>query len=147
MTLVMLFIMAKALAPKYGAALGFHFLCALFAATPITVAGGTIGDVWTPLQKPFDLPFATFCTYAGPILGPVIGAYTPAMGFAWADWISMIIAAFALVTVFLLQPGTFSPLLLEWRAQYLRELTGNNRYQAVHESASSLGTRALANIY
>ncbi|KAI4781217.1 synaptic vesicle transporter [Aureobasidium sp. EXF-3400] len=147
MILVMLFIMAKALAPNYGAALAFRFLCALFAATPMTVAGGTIGDVWTPMQIPFGLPFATFCAYAGPILGPVIGAYTPAIGFAWADWISMIIVAFALVTVFLLQPETFSPLLLEWRAQHLRELTGDNRYQAEHESASSLGTRVLTNIY
>ncbi|KAG9959870.1 glycoside hydrolase/deacetylase, partial [Aureobasidium melanogenum] len=59
----------------------------------------------------------------------------------------MIIVAFALVTVFLLQPETFSPLLLEWRAQHLRELTGDNRYQAEHETASSFGTRVLSNIY
>lgn len=39
MVVVMLFIMAKALAPSYGVALAFRFLGALFAATPMTVAG------------------------------------------------------------------------------------------------------------
>lgn len=63
MILVMLFSMAKALAPNYGAALAFRFLNALFAATLMTVAGGTVGDIWTPMQIPFGLPFITFCAY------------------------------------------------------------------------------------
>ena len=77
MIVVLLFIMAKALAPNYGAALAFRFVCAVFAASPMVVAGGTIGDIWTPMQLPFGLPFVTFAAYAGPILGPVVGAYTP----------------------------------------------------------------------
>lgn len=147
MVLVMIFIMAKALAPNYGAALVFRFICALFAATPMTVAGGTIGDVWTPMQIPFGLPFATICAYAGPILGPVIGAYTPEIGFQWADWISMIIMGTALVFVFLLQPETYGPILLEWRAKHLRQLTGDDRYRTEHESAASLPKRLLTNSY
>ncbi|KXG47861.1 Major facilitator superfamily domain, general substrate transporter [Penicillium griseofulvum] len=144
--LVILFIMAKALAPNYGAALAFRFLGALFAATPMTVAGGTVGDIWQPLQIPFGLPSVTIAAYAGPILGPVIGAYTPEIGYVWADWISMIIAGVALVVVLLAQPETFSPVLLEWRTKHLRELTGDNRYRAASTSASSLGTRLLNNV-
>ena len=49
LVLAMLFIMAKALAPSYGAAIAFRFLCALFAAAPMTVAGGTIGAMLRPL--------------------------------------------------------------------------------------------------
>ena len=45
LVLAMLFIMAKALALNYGATIAFHFLCALFAAASMTVAGDTIGDV------------------------------------------------------------------------------------------------------
>ena len=147
MIVVLLFIMAKALAPNYGAALAFRFICAVFAASPMTVAGGTIGDIWTPMQLPFGLPLVTFAAYAGPILGPVVGAYTPEIGFAWADWISLIIVGAALIFVLLAQPETYSPVLLEWRAKHLRELTGDNRYQATHASASSLGTRLLTNVY
>ncbi|KAK3168674.1 hypothetical protein OEA41_005122 [Lepraria neglecta] len=147
MIVVLLFIMAKALAPNYGAALAFRFIYAVFAASPMTVAGGTIGDIWTPMQLPFGLPLVTFAAYAGPILGPVVGAYTPDIGFAWADWISLIIVGATLIFVLLAQPETYSPVLLEWRAKHLRELTGDNRYQATHASASSLGTRLLTNVY
>ena len=146
MIVVLLFMMAKALAPNYGAALAFRFICAVFAASPMTVAGGTIGDVWTPMQLPFGLPMVTFASYAGPILGPVVGAYTPEIGFAWADWISLITVGAALVLVLLAQPETYSPVLLEWRAKHLRELTGDNRYQAMHASASTLSTRLLTNV-
>lgn len=147
MIVVMLFVMAKALAPNYGAALAFRFICALFAASPMTVTGGTIGDIWTPIQLPFGLPFFTFTAYSGPILGPVIGAYTPEIGFAWADWISLILVGAVLVFILLFQPETYSPVLLERRAKYLRELTGDNRYQTTHISASSFGTRLLTNLY
>ncbi|KAL8701427.1 MAG: hypothetical protein Q9201_004911 [Fulgogasparrea decipioides] len=147
MMVVLLFIMAKALAPNYGAALAFRFICAVFAASPMTVAGGTIGDIWTPMQLPFGLPLVTFAAYAGPRMGPVIGAYTPEIGFAWADWISLIIVGAALLFVLLAQPETYSPVLLEWRAKHLRDLTGDKRYQATHASASSLGTRLLTNVY
>ncbi|OQE44952.1 hypothetical protein PENCOP_c002G03187 [Penicillium coprophilum] len=145
---VILFVMAKALAPNYGAALVFRFLCALFAAAPMTVSGGTVGDIWQPLQIPFGLPLVTIAAYSGPILGPVIGAYTPQIGYVWADWISMIITAVALVVVLLGQPETFSPVLLEWRAKHLRELTGDSRYRAAHAStsANSLGPRLLTNV-
>ena len=147
LVLAMLFIMAKALAPNYGAAIAFRFLCALFAAAPMTVAGGTIGDVWQPHQIPFGLPFATFCAYSGPIMGPVVGAYTPEIGFAWADWISMLIMGATIIFVLLAQPETYGPLLLEWRAKHLRDMTGDSRYCTEHTSMSSLGPRLLTNLH
>ncbi|QIW96952.1 hypothetical protein AMS68_002470 [Peltaster fructicola] len=145
MIVVMLFIMGKALAPNYGAAITFRFLAALFAAAPMTVMGGTVGDIWTPNQIAFGLPFATFAGYAGPILGPVIGAYTPQIGFAWADWISMILIGAALVMILLGFPETYGPILLQWRAKHLRDLTGDSRYRAPH-AHGSLGSRLLINI-
>ncbi|KAF2721824.1 MFS general substrate transporter [Polychaeton citri CBS 116435] len=146
MIVVMLFIMAKALAPNYGAAIAFRFLSALFAAAPMTVMGGTIGDILTPEQLPWGLPFTTFTAYSGPILGPVIGAYTPKIGFAWADWISMILIGASLVLAIVVFPETYSPVLLEWKAKHLRDQTGDSRYHAVGVSGS-LGSRLLTNVY
>lgn len=143
---VELFVMAKALAPNFGAALAFRFLCALFAASPMTVSGGTVGDIWTQIQLPFGLPFVFFASYAGPVLGPVIGAYTPEIGFIWADWISMIFIGVALVFVLLAQPETYSPVLLEWRARHFRNLTGDDRYQVEHAVANSFSSRLRTNL-
>jgi MFS family permease len=148
LVLVIVFTLGKALAPNYGAALAFRFICALFAAAPMTVAGGTVGDIWQPLQIPFGLPMLTMAAYMGPILGPVIGAYTPKIGFVWADWISIIIAGVVLIVVILGQPETYSPILLEWRAKHLRDLTGDGRYRAEHSAvSSSFSNRLLTNVY
>lgn len=138
---------AEALAPKYDAAVAFRFLCALFAAAPMTVAGSTIGDVWQPHQTPFGLPFATFCAYSSPSIGPVVGTYKPEIGFAWADWISMLVMGATTILVLLAQPNTYSLLLLEWLAKYLRNLTGDSRYRTEYAPVISLGPWLLANLY
>jgi MFS family permease len=137
-----LFTVGKALAPNYAAAIVFRFLMGFFGAAPLTVGGGTIGDVWGPLEVTFALPYVTMTSYAGPILGPIIGAYLPRIGFRWADWISIIIAGAVMLIVFFTQPETYAPTLLAWRAQRLRQLTGDSRYQAAGmASANSMGQR------
>ncbi|KAI0116095.1 MFS general substrate transporter [Hypoxylon sp. NC0597] len=148
MIVFIIFIMAKALAPNYGAALVFRFLTAFFGSTPLTCAGGTIADIWGPLEFTFALPFTTITSYAAPFLGPVIGAYLPGIGFRWADWIALLISAAVLIVIILFQPETYGPLLLEWKAHHLRELTGDNRYQVdIHASANTLGRRLLVSVY
>ncbi|KAK8118244.1 MFS general substrate transporter [Apiospora kogelbergensis] len=144
----MLFVMAKALAPNYGGAIVFRFLTGFFGSTPLTAAGGTMADVWGPLQMVYAIPVGAMTSYAGPLIGPIVGAYLPLLGFRWADWIALIFAGAILVYVFLLQPETYRPVLLEWRAQRIRELTGDDRYQiGDHATTHTLGRRLLVNIY
>ncbi|KAK7978733.1 hypothetical protein PG988_006223 [Apiospora saccharicola] len=144
----MLFVMAKALAPEYGGAIVFRFLTGFFGSTPLTAVGGTIADVWSQLQLIYAIPFGAITSYAGPLLGPIVGAYLLAIGFRWADWVSLIFAGAFLVYVFLLQPETYQPVLLEWRASHIRQLTGDNRYQVgEHAITHNLGGRLLVNIY
>ncbi|KAK6825926.1 MFS transporter [Apiospora arundinis] len=89
-------------------------------------------------------------SYAGPLLGPIVGAYLPVLGFRWADWLSLIFAGAILAYVFLLQPETYAPVLLEWRAKYLGALTGDDRYRVGEHATSAthtLGRRLLVNLY
>ena len=144
----MLFILAKALAPNYGAAIVFRFLTGFFGSTPMTAAGGTIADMWSPLEMIFCVPVGAMTSYAGPIVGPILGAYLPNLGFRWADWLALIIAGAVLVYVFLFQPETYRPILLEWKAKHLRELTGDSRYQVEdHAAAGNLAKRLVVNLY
>lgn len=50
----MLFIMAKALAPDFGSALFFRFMTGFFGSTPMTAAGGSVADMWSPLEMIFS---------------------------------------------------------------------------------------------
>lgn len=86
-----------------------------------------------------------FNRYAGPIIGPVVGAYTPLIGFAWADWFSMILIGAALVMVLFGFSETYSPLLLQWRAKHLREVTGDSRYSTSHADGS-FGSQLVNNL-
>ena len=143
-----LFIMAKALATNFRSVLVFRFLTGFFGSTPMTAVGGSIADIWNPLEMIFCLPVGAMTSYAGPLAGPIIGAYVPLIGFRWADWIFMIITAVVLVYVFLFQPETYHPVLLEWKAEHLRNPTKDDRYQVeAHASTRTLGRRLIVNIY
>ncbi|KAL9050338.1 MAG: hypothetical protein Q9162_006689 [Coniocarpon cinnabarinum] len=47
----MIWIMACGLAPNIGSQLAFRFLAGVFASTPLTCAGGSIADLWNPLER------------------------------------------------------------------------------------------------
>ena len=49
---------------------------------------------------------------------------------------TLIISAVVLGIIVFLQPETFPPILLKWKAQHLRELTGDERYCAELEIRS-----------
>ena len=145
----MIFIMAKALAPNYGAALAFRFLSGLCGSSPLTCAGGSIADLWSPLEATFSLPFLTIVAYVGPMLGPVMSSYigqSSLISWRWADWIMLIFSGLVMFLVLLFQPETYEPILLGWKASAFRKFTGDKRFKSEYEVAEhsslwkSLGT-------
>lgn len=132
----MIWIMAAALAPSFGAHLAFRFLAGLFGATPLTCAGGSIADLWNPLEKTWSFPLFAVAGFGGPLMGPVIGSYIGVgtlSTWRWTEWISLIMSALVLAVVVLLMPETYGPLLLEWKAAHLRRATGDARFMAALE--------------
>jgi MFS family permease len=137
--LYMIFVMAAALSPNIGAQLAFRFIGGCFAATPLVCAGGTLSDLWTPMERVYAFPIFAVAAFAGPLFGPVIGGFivqSPYLSWRWVDWMTLIISAVVLGIVAFLQPETFPPILLKWKAQHLRELTGDERYRAEIEIRS-----------
>ena len=65
-------ILGAALAPNFGAQLAFRFLAGLCGSAPLTVAGGSISDVWSTLEKTFGFPIFAIPGFGGPILGMLI---------------------------------------------------------------------------
>ncbi|KAJ5161151.1 hypothetical protein N7492_006543 [Penicillium capsulatum] len=133
LTLFMIFIMASALAPNIGAQLAFRFLAGIFGCPPLTCAGGTIADLWNPLEKTIYFPLYAILSFGGPVLGPAIASYmgqTGVLSWRWTGWIILIMsgAIFALIIFF--QPETYSPLLLKWKGKHLRQMTGDQRFRS-----------------
>jgi len=137
LTLSMIFIMASALAPNIGAQLAFRFLAGFFGSTPLTCAGGSIADLWGPLERVFAFPVFANAAFSGPVLGPVMGGYIVMnLDWRWCEWITLIISGLCLALVVLFQPETYAPILLKWRAEHLRRVTGDDRFAAQFEIRS-----------
>ena len=73
LALYMIFVMASALAPNIGAQLAFRFLAGTFASTPLTCAGGSVSDLWNPIERTYAFPFFANMAFVGPIFGPIVG--------------------------------------------------------------------------
>jgi multidrug resistance protein len=132
----MIWIMASALAPNIGAQLVFRFLAGFFGSTPLTCAGGSISDLWDPMERVFAFPVFANAAFMGPIFGPVVGGFigqSNLVSWRWCEWITLIISGAILALVFFFQPETFAPILLKWKAAHLREITGDDRYVAAVE--------------
>ncbi|PYH92310.1 MFS general substrate transporter [Aspergillus ellipticus CBS 707.79] len=132
LTLFMIFVMASGLAPNIGAQLAFRFLAGIFGCPPLTCAGGTIADLWNPLEKTLFFPLYAVLSFGGPVLGPVIASYMGegTLSWRWTNWIILILSGLIFALILLLQPETYGPLLLKWKARHLRHLTGDDRYRS-----------------
>lgn len=132
----MIFIMASGLAPNIGAQLAFRFLAGFFGSTPLTCAGGSISDLWNPMERVFAFPMFANAAFTGPVLGPVLGGFiaqSNAVSWRWTEWTTLIMSGLVLGLVVLFQPETYPPILLRWKAKHMRDVLGDERYRAEAE--------------
>lgn len=136
LVLFMIWTMASALAPNFAGQIIFRFLAGFCGSAPLTVAGGSMSDMWNPKEKTWAFPIFGISGFGGPALGPVIGAWigpSPYLSWRWSDWIMLIGTGVVFFFVVAFQPETMSPRLLKYKAAHLRKLTGDERFQAQHE--------------
>jgi len=146
LSIYMIFIMASGLAPNIGAQLAFRFLAGFFGSTPLTCAGGSISDLWSPMESVYAFPVFATAAFMGPIFGPIVGGFigqSSRVSWRWTEWITLIISGIVLALVVLFQPETYAPILLKWKANHLRNLTGDNRYKAEVEIREETFNRRL----
>ncbi|KAK9364944.1 MFS general substrate transporter [Lipomyces kononenkoae] len=145
MLLFLLFIMAAALAPNLPSHLVFRFIAGFFGSTPLTCSGGTVADLWDPVQKAYAFLIYAIPAFGGPVIGQLIGSFIPStLGWRWLEWIMLIMGGAVLVAVVLLQPETYGGLLLQWKASAFRKHTGDQRYKAPMEMRTESLQRRLA---
>lgn len=136
MAVFMIWIMASGLAPNFGAQIVFRFLAGCSASTPLVCSGGTIADLYSPVQKTWAFPLYAITSFGGPMLGAVMGAYigpSTVVNWRFAEWTTLMASGLVILIIFFSMPETYSPLLLKWKAKHLRHITGDDRYWSEHE--------------
>lgn len=122
----MCFTVGAALSPNIGAQLAFRFLAGLFGSTPMVCAGGTMSDLWTPFEQVYIFPMYATGGFLGVVVGPAIGGViseSNIVGWRWVEWSTLVLSASVLFLVLFLQPETYGPILLRWKADAVAELT------------------------
>ncbi|KAL1877317.1 hypothetical protein VTK73DRAFT_8770 [Phialemonium thermophilum] len=147
LVLLMVFIMASGLAPNIGAQLAFRFIAGLFGCTPLTTFGGSMSDMFDLLGRTYAFPICSSLSFIGPFLAPMVGAFigeSSAVSWRWSEWTSLILAGLITGAIFFFVPETYAPVLLKWKAEHLRSITGDKRFVAEIElRQASLTTRLL----
>jgi MFS family permease len=142
---------ASGLAPNLGAQLAFRFLAGFFGSTPLTCAGGSVSDLWSPMERVWAFPIFSNAAFMGPIFGPLVGGFigqSDLVSWRWCEWITLILSGAVLVVLILFLPETYAPILLKWKASHLRQITGDDRYVAeVEIRAESFRIRLLHALY
>ncbi|KAK5944192.1 hypothetical protein PMZ80_003473 [Knufia obscura] len=130
-------LVGAALAPNIGAQIAFRFLAGLCGSAPLTVAGGSMSDIWNAREKTWAFPLFAIVGFGGPVLGPVISSYigvTHVLSWRWAEWVMLIADGLVIALILLAKRETLAPQLLLYKARHLRKVTGDDRFKTAAEA-------------
>lgn len=126
LSLYTIFNIPCALSPNIGGLLVSRFLCGVFSSSGLSLAGGTIADIWSIEERGMAIAYFAAAPYCGPVLGPIVCGWIN-VGAGRLDlffWVNMAFSGVVLILVGFI-PETFSPVILKRRAARLRKETGD----------------------
>lgn len=135
MSLYVIFNIPCALAPNIGCLLACRFLCGVFSSSGLSLAGGSIADVWKTEERGFAIAYFAAAPYCGPVFGPLISGWIN-IGTGRYDllfWINMAFGGLGGLAICAL-PETYAPIILKRRAQRLRKETGDQSIMTEQEA-------------
>ncbi|EYE92228.1 MFS transporter [Aspergillus ruber CBS 135680] len=115
-----------ALSPNIGGLLVSRFLCGVFSSSGLSLAGGTIADIWDIEDRGMAIAYFAAAPYCGPVLGPIVTGWIN-VGSQRLDlffWVNMAFSGAMLILMGSI-PETYIPVILKRRAAKLRKETGN----------------------
>ncbi|OQE38073.1 hypothetical protein PENCOP_c009G04549 [Penicillium coprophilum] len=124
--LYVIFNIPCALAPNIGGLLVCRFLCGVFSSSGLSLAGGTIADIWNIEERGMAIAYFAAAPYCGPVLGPIVTGWIT-VGSGRLDlffWVNLAFAGAIMILIGLI-PETYTPVILKRRAAKLRKETGN----------------------
>ncbi|CAK5262689.1 unnamed protein product [Mycena citricolor] len=142
--LFVLFCVPVVFAPNLGVALTFRFLLGATGASFLSVAGGSMADLFSGSQVRLPIAVYTMFPFLGPVLGPsVSGFINQHLYWRWTYRILLIWSFVEVVAIFLFVPESYSPVLLQRKSRRLRKVTGDERYWAPLDRREINLTRSL----
>ncbi|KZO98234.1 MFS general substrate transporter [Calocera viscosa TUFC12733] len=123
----------------------FRFLTGFSGAAFMSVAGGTVSDLFASRDVGHPMAVYTASPFLGPVGGPLIAGFiNQNTDWRWTYYVVLIWVVVQIVMMVVLVPETYRPVLLKRKAQRLRKETGDNRYYAPMERMKKSILRTVA---
>ncbi|EHY59877.1 hypothetical protein HRR83_009313 [Exophiala dermatitidis] len=108
-----------------------RFLDGFSGSAFLSVAGGTVGDMFNRDQLQAPMMVYTASPFIGPGVGPIIGGFINYnTSWRWSYYVLLIWSGVMLVSITLFVPETYMPVLLRTKARRKRKETGDERWKA-----------------
>ena len=143
------FTVACAYSNSIGMLIAFRLLAGIVGSAPVTIGGGSVADMFIPLQRGKAMSIWSIGPLLGPVIGPVGGGFLiAAKGWRSAFWLLTILMTSATLISMLILRESYAPTLLASKTLRLRRSTGNpdlvSKYIAANPLArTTVLTRAL----
>ncbi|CAK4031247.1 efflux pump atB-like [Lecanosticta acicola] len=108
-----------------------RFFDGLAGSAFLSVAGGTVGDMFYKNQLSAPMMVYTASPMVGPEIGPLMGGFINQFtDWRWSFYVLLIWAGVQFAMIFFFVPETYAPVLLRRKAVKLRKDTGDERWKA-----------------
>ncbi|KAF2205973.1 MFS general substrate transporter [Delitschia confertaspora ATCC 74209] len=126
-----------------------RFIDGFAGAAFLSVAGGTVGDLFPKHKLAAPMMLYTLSPFLGPQLGPLIGDFINYYThWRWTFYVLLIWAAAQWAAIFFLVPETYNPVLLRREAERKRKETGDDRWYApIEKMDRSIAETLLRSCY
>ncbi|KAJ3544006.1 hypothetical protein NM688_g5793 [Phlebia brevispora] len=109
----------------------FRFLTGFCSAAFLSVAGGSVSDLFDNTKIATPMAVYTMSPFIGPVLGPIVAGFiSQNTNWRWIFRVLIIWTFVQFIMLLLLVPETYAPVLVKNKAARLRKATGDDRYWA-----------------
>ncbi|KAH7882587.1 major facilitator superfamily domain-containing protein [Phlebopus sp. FC_14] len=144
--LFLIFTFPVAFAPNIAVFLLFRLLTGFCGSAFLSVAGGSVSDMFSNTTVANPMAVYTMSPFIGPVAGPLISGYN--VYWRWTYRVEICWIFVECVMLFTFVPETYVPVILKRKASRLRKSTGNDKYYAPLDKAEgSLASAVLVSCY
>ncbi|PNS14238.1 hypothetical protein CAC42_6751 [Sphaceloma murrayae] len=121
-----------------------RFLAGVSGSAFLSVAGGTVGDLFERSELSLPMMVYTASPFVGPEVGPVIGGFINQYTYwRWTFYVLLIWAGIELILIIFFVPETYHPVVLKQKAKKLRKETSNDSWYAPMEVMNKSVTKTV----